>query len=280
METQYLHKLLIGSFVALLSGCTGNEKVDTRSTETTRQIQIGGSSESYEPLKLLVEAYQASGKQDEFNFLPPSQTSGGLQGVKNQTLDVGGISTVLTTDKLGDALQYVPIAKTPLVVVVHGSVEGLTDISADAIRAVYRGDITNWQDLGGPNARIVLFDFAEDENEKKVLRQAYLGDSLTVTSAAVVFPEDDGLLNVAAITEFSIAIVPYENKLQELPMRVLSIDGVTPSSANIHTGEYLMSLSLGIVVAKTSAPEVEAFIEFVTSPEAKKSLQRDNYIVK
>ena len=91
-------------------------------------------------------------------------------------------------------MSYIPLVETPLMVVVHDSVTGVSDITAEQIKAVYSGEITNWQELGGPDEQIILFDLSEDENEKVVLREAYLGPDLEISPDAVVFTEDDELV--------------------------------------------------------------------------------------
>jgi phosphate transport system substrate-binding protein len=48
---------------------------------------------------------------------------------------------------------------------------------------------------------------------------------------------------------------------------VLSLEGVAPTPDNVSAGTYDMLLALGIVVAETPAPTVQAFIDFMLSPE-------------
>lgn len=246
--------------------------------ETTSTVKIGGSAETYEVLKSLTAAYQDQTTGVEFDFFPPSQTSGGIQGIKSNVIDIGGVSRIPTPQEIGDQMTYVPLAKTPLVVTVHSSVTGVSNITSDQIKAIYSGQIDNWQMLGGPDEDIVLFDFAEDENEKQVLRQTYLGSDLVIVPTAIVFAEDDELLETAAITEFSIAAVPYEKELETLPLTVLNINGVSPSNQNVRSGKYAMALSLGVVLNKEPSTAAELFLEFAAGPDGKQILTDNNYI--
>ena len=270
----------IGSaLLLLLFGCGNSAPLPIAPEEAKSTIKIGGSSETYELLEQLVEAYQSESDDISFDFLPPSQTSGGIQGVKSTILDIGGVSSNPTAQDMDEQIHYVSLAQTPLVVVVHNSVTGISDISGEQIKGIYSGQISNWKMLGGPDENIIVFDFTEDENEKKVLREAYLGQELAITPRAIVFPEDDELLETAAITEFSIAAVPYENKLDDLPLIQLSIDGIAPSMETIQSGEYTMTLPLGIVVNKElSADDIEPFVSFATSSQGQQILTENNYI--
>jgi len=267
MKSRILSLLAVSTVTLLggswLSGCSPNPAVLVEAPQSKETLRIGGSAETYEALELLIEAYQAQDSDTDVKFFPPSQTSGGLYGVTNHAMDIGGVSRVLKEEEEAN-LTYVPLIEVPLVVAIHSSVTGITDISADQIKAIYKGEITNWKALGGPDADITLLDFTEDENEKQVLRQAYLGDNLKITSDAIVFAEDDELLDMAAITDFSIAAVPLEDELEDLPLNVLRVDGIEPSANSIQSGEYPMSLSLGMVISEEASPTAAAFAKFVT----------------
>ncbi|WP_346294268.1 PstS family phosphate ABC transporter substrate-binding protein [Sphaerothrix gracilis] len=277
MNSLGLRHLLLGSTLIVLTGCAAFRSTDT--TIATNRIKIGGSSEAYEAIEMLTDAYSERDTSSEFEYFPPSQTSGGIEGVKVAVLDVGAVSRAVTTAETGDELIYLPLVKTPLVIVVHSSVAGVTNISAEQIKGIYSGDITNWQALDGPDAEIIVFDFTEDENEKQVLRSAYLGPDLEITPDAVVFAEDDELLETAANTEFSIAAVPLENELAELPMTVLSIDGVEPTAENLQSDTYPMALSLGMILPKVPTAATKAFIEFVKSEAGQTALTDANYVL-
>ncbi|MEM6521375.1 MAG: substrate-binding domain-containing protein, partial [Cyanobacteria bacterium P01_C01_bin.70] len=253
----------------------------SQSTEAPSEdtVKIGGSSESYEVLELLTDAYSETTTTVEFEYFPPSQTGGGIAGVKSAAMDIGAVSREMTPEETGKQLVYRPLVKAPLVIAVHESVTGIADINAEQIKAIYSGKISNWQDLGGPDAEIILFDLAEDENEKLLLRETYLGADLKITPNAVVFAEDDEVLETAATTEFSIAAIPLEDDLSELPITILSIDGVEPSKENLQSGAYPMALSLGMVVPSAPSEATEAFIEFIDSEEGQAALTEADYIL-
>ncbi|MEO1620383.1 MAG: substrate-binding domain-containing protein, partial [Cyanobacteria bacterium J06632_3] len=271
---------LFGSILLPLGGCATtasisqpNVSVDT--AEAGAVINIGGSSETYESIERLTEAYQEK-TGATFEFFPPSQSSGALEGVKSSVLDIGGRSRIPTDADLSDGVNYLSLKVTPLVMVVHESVEGVTDITAEQLKAVYKGEITNWTSLGGPDVDIVLFDVSEDESEKQLLRDAYLGADLEVTKAAVVFSEDDEMVEAMAVTDFSIAAVPFEDELDELPINIVSVDGVLPSEDTIESGAYPMALPLGIAISETPNAETQAFLDFVRSDDGRSLLDEDD----
>lgn len=255
-----------GAIALLLIGsCAGSSSRSDENGEATL-IRIGGSAETLEIVENLADTYEASEKGININFLPPSQSSGGIQGVKDEVLDIGAVSSDPLTATL-EGLQYVPLTQTPLVIIVHETVVGIQDITQSQLQDIYDGTIANWQDLGGPDAEIILLDFTEDENEKALLRQHVLGDDLQITEQAVVFPEDDEIFETAIVTHYSIAAIPLEEDIKEAPVQILLLDGVAPTPENMQSGAYAMQLTLGLVIADSPTVEVQNFLDFILSPE-------------
>lgn len=267
--------VLSGAMSILAVGCTPNREVSSES-ETVSVIKVGGSAEAYEILELLTDAYSAQSDKVEFDYDTPSQTAGGIQGVKAEILDIGAVSRQIASEE-SESLIYYPLVKAPLVLAVHNSVTGVSELSTEQLKDIYSGNITNWQALGGPDVPIALFDLSEDENEKKVLRTV-IGENLEITADAIVFNEDDELLESVASTDFSFAAVPFEDELEDLPVTILSLDGQAPSAANIASGDYGMNMVLGMTLLKTTDDNVQAFADFVVSPEGQQILTDSEYI--
>lgn len=246
MKTRAFQKLfasplLIASGALLLSSCAVNSyNSPEQASDTT--IKIGGSSETYSTISLLTDAYLEQTDQVAFEFLPPSQTDSGIQGVSSKELDIGGISRAIDPTEANLQLSYTPLIVSPLVVVVHDSVTGVTNLTTQQLKDIYSGEINNWQQVGGPDAEIVVLDLVEDENEKKILREHYLGTDLVITPGAVVFAEDDELLETASNTEYSLATVVQEEELEEAPVNQLSLDDIAPSDENMASNAYAMSM--------------------------------------
>lgn len=270
---------LLLSSALILGGCATAVPIDgsasRSSSEPSTVIAVGGSAEAYEAIEQLADAYQAK-TDTTFDFFPPSQTSSGVEGVKNDTFNIGGMSRKPTDADISGGMTYLPLVVTPLVVVAHESVTEVSNISAAQLKGIYEGEITNWKALGGPDMDIVLFDVSEDESEKQVLRDAYLGADLDITSTAVVFSDDDEMVEAASATEFSFATVPFEDELEELPVTVLSIDDVLPSDETVESGAYKMSLPIGIAISDAPTAETQAFVEFAQSDEGRSLLSEDD----
>ena len=87
MKANKLFVLLLGSAIVLTGGCSGASTVEEDAAATTGPINVGGSAEAYDAIELLIDGYNAETGELETTFLPASQTSGGIEGVKQAALD-------------------------------------------------------------------------------------------------------------------------------------------------------------------------------------------------
>jgi phosphate transport system substrate-binding protein len=201
MKFAWIGGLLVGAMLVLTS-CTQSEPIKGDRQTIRQTIKIGGSSEAYEVMEILTAAYAAEKKTIEFQFFQPSQTSGGVQGVKDGVIDIGLTSRKLTESEKDSTIQYRAIAQSPMLLATHETVS-IKNLTTEQIKAIYSGQITNWQEFGGPDAAIILLDLPEDEADKKLLRQHYLGD-IQISFMAIGFSEDNQIIQALLSTLYSI----------------------------------------------------------------------------
>ncbi|MGD1712527.1 substrate-binding domain-containing protein [Hydrocoleum sp. CS-953] len=260
--------------VATVTSCTGN----SGSQETAQEeIKIGGSSEGYPIMEILADAYKNN--SIKITFMPSSQSSGGIRGVQDGLINIGVISKELTAAETPENFKYIPIVKNFLVLITNENVKGVSNLSTEQIQSIYNGTISNWKELGGPDAKIVLLDIPEDETEKEILRENILGENLQVISTAIIFQEDDEILEAVATTPYSIGVMPNSEELKEFSINILSINNTFPNKVNIQNGKYKMSQTIGIIFSPEPTSGTQEFIDFVVSQEAKEKLELANYIV-
>ena len=279
MKFAWMRLIAVGAMVVLTS-CTGDREIETTETTIKEVIKIGGSLEAYEMIEVLKEAYEAETESTstEFKFLNSSQSSGGIQGVKDGVLDIGLTSRELTESETNGQIKYRAIASTAMLLGTNESVANVTNITSDKLKAIYRGETNNWQTLGGSNAEIILLDIPEDESEKKLLRKHYLGN-LKITSRAILFADDDDVIEALQTTPNSIGPVPRQETLDEASINILTIDGIAATPENIRNGQYKLVYSIGIVFAAEPTEATQGFINYIVSEAGKQELADAGYVV-
>ena len=144
------------------------------------------------------------------------------------------------------------------------------------LQAIYQGDMTNWQAVGGPDAEIVVFDIAETAPAKAIFRQTYLGETLTVTPNAVVLADERESLDMASTTDFSISIVPLNHELDAVSAVNIQGTSETKATAGYAQEKEAMHLPIGMVVSSDPNPDIQSLVDFAQSSEGQNFLARTN----
>lgn len=262
-------RLILGTVLVLLLlvtvACAARDEGGTG--ETRSRLRVSGSGTALPLVRILTDQYADPDVQ--FVYLPGLHSGGGIRGVANGELEIGTVSRELAPDEAELDLEYIKLADDGLVMAVHPSVT-IDNLSSEQVSSIYRGEHSNWNELGGPDLPIVILDRNEDESAKIILREYVLGPDLQISDKAVnLFYEPDmveGLLQTeGAIGYFSLGLGISAN----IPVRYLKLDGVTASVETIKDGSYTMVRPLGIVLKRPVEGELGEFAQWVVGDEAR-----------
>ncbi|WP_323310515.1 substrate-binding domain-containing protein [Anabaena cylindrica] len=281
------HSMTIGCIVLGLCSCAlinsttptaSNPPASPTNSLDQKIIKIGGSSSTATVLKLLAQAYQAQNNNIKIEFISNTQSEGTIAALKNGIIDIASSSHKLKPEENNGQIQDRELAKDMLLVATNNSVKGVTNLSTQQLKAIYQGDITNWQELGGANANIIVLDRPEDESAKKLLRKYYLGADKTSTKAIILNKEGE-LIETLKNTPNSIgAFSSAYSVINQLPINRLSLNDVAPTIENFKSGKYQMVRYIGINWNKKPSVPTQNFINFIFSEEGNKILQKNGFI--
>lgn len=159
-----------------------------------------------------------------------------------------------------EGLIVYPLAKEPILILTHKD-SPIDDLSADQVRAIFRGDIINWNELGGPDKPIVVVTRLHCKKRpghwKTILPDAksFRQERLNVKSAADM---------VQRVSDFSGSIghtgSTWIFKASDR-VKVISIDGIKPTAENLANNKYPFFRVLSAVTNKTPTPDVVKLIK-------------------
>ncbi|MFW5984187.1 MAG: PstS family phosphate ABC transporter substrate-binding protein, partial [Halobacteria archaeon] len=112
-----------------------------------------------------------------------SHSGTGVEAVINERTDIGDASSTAESilgedsEDLENIVDHVVgVDGQPLVVSREIYDEGVTSITGDELRAIYKQEITNWSELGGPDREIYAVGRAEDSGTDTSFRANLYGD--------------------------------------------------------------------------------------------------------
>lgn len=279
--------ILALSAIALLGlpSCTTSSSTpaptgpDTVATPTQTSIKVGGSSSTLGLIKVLQTNYEAAIKNVKITPLEPGQSENIIDGIKQRVVDLGAISKTLKPEENDGSLESREVAHDALLVATHPSVTGVKNLTTEDIKGIYSGTITNWKQIGGNDAKIVLLDRPEDESAKRLLRKHYLGTDLKSSPEAVVFRKEGELVQAIQSTPDSIGTFSLAHAISDkLPVNRLSLNGIEPTRENVKTGNYPMVRTISIVWHKNPTEATQALIQYISSQPGINAMEQSGFI--
>jgi phosphate transport system substrate-binding protein len=191
----------------------------------------------------------------------------GIRHVVSGAADLGGTCRYnLPDNPLEAGVGLEPVAWDSLVVITNKETP-VDNLSLKQVRQIYTGRITNWKELGGPDAEIVLFTRkSKNSGVGRTLRKLIFAnfDQELVTHQS--FPSTGPLEKAIIKTPFSLGITGISSaKLRDV--KILKLGDVYPDYDNVKKGKYQLYRPLYISYDPDSnnIKEVRQFIRFCHS---------------
>jgi phosphate transport system substrate-binding protein len=229
------------------------------------QVRIDGATSMVtinKNLKTAIEK-QHSGTQ----ILTQSRGSGqGLKALQAGTIDLAAVSRPLTPQEAASGLESVTMSRDPIALVV-GSANPVGDTLTSAqIADIFSGKITDWSQVGG-QGKIRIINRPAASGTRQVFQDLFLKGGTFGTGANFnTLTQDATTPLLQALGADGIGYATYSQVAAQTTVRVLSVDGISPSKP-----EYPYQRSLLYVYKTPPNPVVKTFLGYALSPEGQQA---------
>jgi phosphate transport system substrate-binding protein len=166
-----------------------------------------------------------------------------------------------------EQLEVHPVAREPLLILVNKS-NPVTDIPVEQVRAIFRGEIRNWKEVGGPDRPIVLVMRPHCPHRpghwKTIVPtlEALRKDRIDVKAEAEV---------VQGVSDFAEGIGNigstwiFEDRHQ---VKAIKVGGIAPTAENLKAGTYPFFQEQSIVTHGPMSPALSGVIREIQNGAA------------
>ena len=167
--------------------------------------------------------------------------------------------------------EYTPIGTEAFVFFVHKD-NPITNLTTKQIKDIYSGKITNWKDVGGKNEKIAAFQRNEGSGSQSMLKR-FMGDT-PITDAPTEMVNDlmAGIIEQVADYKSKTNSIGFsfryyvEGIIKNPDIKMISIDGIAPTSENIRNGSYPILTPIYAVTYKENQNcNVDKLLEWILS---------------
>ena len=251
-----------------LAACGSDSNTDNSdnndSAAVTGTVSTDGSTSMEKVIGALGESFMAANEGVEFTY-NPTGSGAGITAAQEGRCDIGLSSRALKDEEKAGGLKETVLAYDGIAIIVNPE-NPVNDLTLDQIAKLYTGEITNWKDVGGNDAEVVLigreaasgtrdgFESITGTKDKCQYRQELTstGDVITAVSQN---PDAIGYASLASIKD---------------SVKTLNVDGVTPSETTVKDGSYKVQRPFVLVTVegKELTPVAQKFFDYITSPDA------------
>lgn len=234
---------------------------------TLRWVGCGISKKAY--LVALAKAYEK--KTGVVIDVQGGGATRGIREVASMSADIGGsCRRRIFGIEEESGITQVPVAWDALVVITHKN-NPVKDISLDNLRKVYLGEITNWRQLGGNDAAIELFARkGKISGVGRTARKLLFNDYEQEFAATRIF-KSSGPLEKEVVANPSALAISGISSVRKRDVKILKLDGKSPSYENVKSGNYLLYRPLYLVYNENSrhADVIKDFIRYTDTEEGR-----------
>lgn len=268
MKKKTLLALLLVAAMTFMAACGGEDTGNTDNQEgesgaLSGSVSLNGSTSVESVIGALTEAFMAENPDVSITY-DPTGSGAGITAVTNGTTDIGLASRSLNEDETG--LTETAFALDGIAIIVNPE-NPVADLTMEQIKGLADGTITNWSEVGGNDAEVVLVGREAGSGtrdgfesivgvEDVCVYQQELTSTGSVIAAVAANPQAIGYASLASVNE---------------DVKAVTVDGIEASEATVLDGTYTLQRPFNFIMKEgeaLSAP-AQAFVDFALSAEAK-----------
>ena len=230
------------------------------------------------------EGYMAT-KKDTTIQVTGGGSGTGISALINGTTDICQASRAMSAsekEKLRDRYNTpgveIPVARDGLSVYVNAN-NPLGEIAMDKLKLIFTGKVTNWKELGGPDAKIVVYS-RENSSGTYVFFKEHVLQNADYTVRAQSMPGTAAVVNAVSKEKFGIGYggAAYAKGIKVLKIKKdASSPAVTADLAHVMDGSYPLSRPLFFYLRNKPTGEIASFVNWVLSEKGQALVSKVGY---
>jgi phosphate transport system substrate-binding protein len=208
----------------------------------------------------------------------------GIAALINGTTEIANSSRSIKDDekaKVRDRFNVLPaetaVAKDGVTLYVNEA-NPIQQLTLKQLHDIYAGDVTNWKDVGGPDAPVVLYSRENSSGTYVFFKENVLKND-DYASTAQTLPGTAAVVNAVAKEKNGIGYggAAYAKGVREVKVVGADGQGYAPSAENVAAGKYPLSRPLFMYTRGKPSGEAAEFIAYCLSPEGQQIVTKVGY---
>mgnify|MGYP001027005637 FL=1 len=283
--------LLLGTFA--LAGCAAEDAEEPAAEEPAAEepaaeepaelegtINVQGSDTMLNIGTAWSEAFMDANPMVEVS-VQGGGSGTGIAALINGTVDFANASRGMKDEektelegKGGSAVEH-QVAIDGIAVIVNPA-NGVEALTMDQLGQIYRGEITNWKDVGGADMEIVLLSRDSSSGTYEYFKEEVVGEDAEYAASAKLLPSTQGIVDETAANEAGIGYIGLGYLADTV--KVVAIDGVKASIETAADGSYPISRYLYMYSNGEPNELMQAYLDWILGEEGQQLVVDEGFV--
>lgn len=278
----------------LLSSC-GSTPEPTKAPEATKapaaeptqapaglsgKLSLAGSTTVQPLAEVLAEVYMDM-NADVIIEVQGGGSSVGVTSAGEGTVDIGMASREIKNSEFETfpELQVFTIALDGIAIVTNPDTE-VPSLSIAQVRDIFAGDITNFSEVGGPDAPITVVSREEGSGTRGAFEELVMEyeEEKVISENALLQQSNGQVRTTVSTTPNTIGYISFG--FLDDSTRPMPIDGVDPIVDNVKNGSYPIFRPLNMLTKGAPSELAQAFLDYILSDAGQEIVAEDYISVK
>ena len=268
-------------------------KIDSKTLQFSEDDdlpRIDGASAAFPVYSAFVNAVYPNTKETELygGIFEYNNTRGGYQMLAQKETDIfigaqPSKEQVAFAEECGTTFAYTQIGWEAFVFFVHKD-NPIDSLTAEQLKDIYAGEITNWSEVGGNNEKIIPFQRDEGSGSQSMMVR-FMGET------PLMDPETKRVQGMGGVIE---QVVDYQSRagsigysfryylegiVQNPEVKMIAVDGIAPTAENIKNNTYPIITPVYAVTHENNPnPNVARLVEWILSEEGQYIIEETGYV--
>ena len=205
----------------------------------------------------------------------------GIAALLNGTVDFAHSSRDIKDEELAageekgmDIVEH-KVAIDGIAVIVNPA-NGVEALTMDQLGKIYRGEITNWKDVGGIDAEIVLLSRDSSSGTYEFFKEEVVGDDAEYAAVAKLLPSTQAIVDEVVANEAGIGYIGLGYLTEDV--KVVAIDGVKASVTTAADGSYAISRYLYMYSDGEPEGVMAAYLDWILGSEGQQLVVDEGFV--
>ncbi len=257
------------SFAACGNQGTKDTKVESTSETSSGisgEITVSGSTSVEKVGVALGDEFMALYQDVTFTY-EGIGSSGGVKNAADGTTMIGTASRNIKDSEKADYVLTEQVLAYDGIAVVVNPANSVKELTVEQIQKIYLGDITNWSEVGGEDAKIAVIS-REDGSGTRGAFEEIVGFEDALTAGALIKDGNGNVQATVAKTPLAIGYVSFT--YVDDTVNAVLVEGVEATVENVLNESYKISRPFMIIYHEENLSEAaKSFLEWVNTDEAK-----------